>query len=83
MYRSSREAGEPFAAVIMDLTITGGMGGKERSCAARYPGSGRRLQRILKDPILADLQIRFRGIITNTYKLGILKRCWAGVRLSR
>ena len=28
-YRQAREAGEPFAAVIMDLTVPGGMGGKE------------------------------------------------------
>jgi PAS domain S-box-containing protein len=29
MYRQAREAGEPFDVVIMDLTIPGGMGGKE------------------------------------------------------
>jgi CheY-like chemotaxis protein len=29
LYRQAREAGTPFAAVIMDLTIPGGMGGKE------------------------------------------------------
>src|SRR5207302_1109373 len=28
-YRDAREAGHPFSAVIMDLTIPGGMGGKE------------------------------------------------------
>jgi len=28
-YKKQRDAGEPFAAVIMDLTIPGGMGGKE------------------------------------------------------
>ncbi len=28
-YRQALEAGEPFAAVIMDLTIPGGIGGKE------------------------------------------------------
>jgi CheY-like chemotaxis protein len=28
-YREAMESGEPFAAVIMDLTIPGGMGGKE------------------------------------------------------
>ena len=28
-YRQAREEGRPFAAVIMDLTIPGGMGGKE------------------------------------------------------
>jgi len=29
MYRQSMEAGEPFSLVIMDLTIPGGIGGKE------------------------------------------------------
>jgi len=29
LYRTSKEAGNPFSAVIMDLTIPGGMGGKE------------------------------------------------------
>jgi PAS domain S-box-containing protein len=29
LYREALEAGEPFAAVIMDLTIPGGMGGKD------------------------------------------------------
>jgi CheY-like chemotaxis protein len=28
-YRAAREQGTPFAAVIMDLTIPGGMGGRE------------------------------------------------------
>jgi two-component system, cell cycle sensor histidine kinase and response regulator CckA len=28
-YRTSREQGEPYAAVIMDLTVRGGLGGKE------------------------------------------------------
>jgi two-component system cell cycle sensor histidine kinase/response regulator CckA len=28
-YRQARDGGEPFAAVIMDLTIPGGLGGKE------------------------------------------------------
>jgi two-component system cell cycle sensor histidine kinase/response regulator CckA len=28
-YKAAREAGQPFAAVILDLTIPGGMGGKE------------------------------------------------------
>ncbi|MBS4032100.1 MAG: PAS domain S-box protein [Clostridiales bacterium] len=29
MYRKAREAGEPFHAVIMDLSVSGGIGGKE------------------------------------------------------
>ncbi|MBT9448098.1 MAG: response regulator [Desulfobacterales bacterium] len=29
LYRKAKESGDPFAAVIMDLTIPGGIGGKE------------------------------------------------------
>ncbi len=29
LYKSARESGEPFDVVVMDLTIVGGMGGKE------------------------------------------------------
>ncbi len=29
VYRQAMEEGEPFAAVILDLTVPGGMGGKE------------------------------------------------------
>jgi len=29
LYRASRAGGEPFAAVILDMTVPGGMGGKE------------------------------------------------------
>jgi len=40
-YRRAREAGEPFAAVIMDLTIPGGLGGKEaiKRLLAMDPGA--------------------------------------------
>jgi len=29
LYRKARESGQPFDAVILDLTVPGGMGGKE------------------------------------------------------
>ena len=29
IYRAAKESGEPFDAVILDLTVSGGMGGKE------------------------------------------------------
>jgi DNA-binding NarL/FixJ family response regulator len=29
LYKDANDSGEPFSAVIMDLTIPGGMGGKE------------------------------------------------------
>jgi PAS domain S-box-containing protein len=35
MYQSAREAGQPFDAVILDLTVPGGMGGVEAMAALR------------------------------------------------
>ena len=49
LYRSAREAGRPFAAVILDLTVPGGMGGSDALQSAASPGprgQGHRLQRL-------------------------------------
>lgn len=35
MYESARASGKPFAAVLVDLTVAGGMGGKETAAALR------------------------------------------------
>ena len=69
----AKEANQPFAAVILDLTIPGGMGGKEA------------MERLLKidpqvkaivssgysdDPIMADFQkYGFVGVIAKPYKV--------------
>jgi signal transduction histidine kinase len=71
LYREAMAAGEPFAAVLMDLTIPGGMGGKET------------IQRLLEidpevvgivssgycnDPILSNYkQYGFGGIVEKPY----------------
>ncbi len=83
LYRSSREAGEPFAAVIMDLTIPGGMGGKEAVMMLRDIDPDVRAivsSGYSNDPIMADFRkYGFRGIITKPYKLGDLKKMLAQV----
>ncbi len=59
LFRRARQAGRPFAAVILDLTIPGGMGGREtaRQILAEHPEA-----RLIvssgysNDPILADFR---------------------------
>jgi CheY-like chemotaxis protein len=70
-YKSARETGTPFSAVIMDLTIPGGMGGKEAAKeilaldpdACLIVSSG-----YSEDPIMSDYSTYgFTGAIAKPY----------------
>ncbi len=73
LYLIAQEIGEPYDAVIMDLTIAGGMGGKEAvkrllcidSQAKVLVSSG-----YSNDPVMADFkQYGFCGIIPKPYEI--------------
>ncbi|MCD6120719.1 MAG: cache domain-containing protein [Spirochaetales bacterium] len=77
-YVSAKESGHPFNAVIMDLTIRGGMGGKEAVAeiiahdpdAAVIVSSG-----YSNDPVMANyVEYGFKGRITKPFKMEALKK---------
>ena len=77
LYAQALQSNQPFAAVLMDLTIPGGMGGGEAMRVLR--GINPKVKGIVSsgysnDPILSDYaSFGFQGIITKPYKLGELR----------
>jgi len=72
-YKIARESGQPFDVVILDLTVPGGMGGKEaiRKLLEIDPG----VKAIVSsgysnDPVMAEFRgYGFRGVIAKPYKI--------------
>jgi PAS domain S-box-containing protein len=77
-YRKAMETGKPYAAVLMDLTIPGGMGGKETivELLAIDPGvKGIVSSGYSYDPIMAEPgNYGFSGVVTKPYDLDQLGR---------
>ncbi len=78
MYRKARESGRPFDAVILDLTVPGGMGGKEAMeqlmkldpAVKGIVSSG-----YSDDPVVADFKdYGFSGVISKPYQIPALSR---------
>ncbi len=82
-YREAREAGRPFSAVIMDLTIPGGMGGKEAVRRLHDLDPGVRAivsSGYSNDPVMADpARFGFRGVIAKPYRMRELREILEGV----
>ena len=73
VYQASRDSGQPVSAVIMDLTIPGGMGGREAVIELLQIDPGARVfvsSGYSNDPILANFaQYGFCGAIVKPYQL--------------
>jgi CheY-like chemotaxis protein len=77
-YREALEADAPFALVIMDLTVPGGMGGREALTQLRQIDP--KVRAIVSsgyssDPVLANYREHgFCGVAAKPYELGDLAR---------
>jgi PAS domain S-box-containing protein len=85
-YLAAKEGGRPYAAVLMDLTIPGGMGGKEAAqlILARDPeaclvvSSG-----YSHDLMLAEYRSHgFKGVLAKPYKMGELEHVFSALLTS-
>lgn len=78
LYKKAKESGEPFDAVIMDLTIPGGMGGKE--AIQRLLEIDPQVKAIVSsgysnDPIMSNfIEYGFSGVVVKPYKIEDLSK---------
>lgn len=73
LYFDAKDAGHPFDVLIMDLTVPGGVGGKEalRRILAVDPGAKAIVSSgYSNDPVMADFAHHgFRGVLEKPYKI--------------
>ena len=77
LYEKARAAGRPYDAVILDLTVPGGMGGRET--IRRLRGIDPEVRAIVasgysNDPIMADFRnYGFSGMVSKPFTLDDLR----------
>jgi PAS domain S-box-containing protein len=87
LYQSAKEAGQPFTAAILDITIPGGMGGKEAIATLRAIDP--QVQAIVSsgysdDPVMANFrQYGFSGVVAKPYTVQGLSDVLQRVMLER
>ncbi len=78
MYDKARKEGRAYAAVIFDLTVAGGMGGKETMAKLRQTDPAARAivsSGYCDDPVMAEYQkYGFRSALAKPYKIVELSR---------
>ena len=83
LYSKARQDGTPFDIVIMDLTIPGGMGGKEAIAALLTVDPKARVvvsSGYANDPIMANYkEFGFCGVLPKPFKMDDLNRVLASV----
>jgi len=85
LYKQAIEAKEPYDAVILDLTVPGGMGGKE--AIKRLLEIDPKVKAIVSsgysnDPIMAEFKrYGFMGVVAKPYRIKDLSEVLAGIKM--